>query len=145
VAATRKPAGWKVLSGNPGNRDDAAPATGRPLPQPPADLDAHGRDEWQRIIAAAGPRLGPEDYSTMVRHCRAWEQYLRAIADIKDRGDITYNSRGDGVRNPSYQIITDAQKVMDAGAARFGLSPRDRQNLGVGAPDPDADRDPFAA
>lgn len=144
---TRAPASVTVLRGNPAKAAQT-PSTGRtvaPLPDPPADLSRAARAEWDRVTAACGDALRAEDFAALMTYVTAWDRHEEACASIRDIGLLVTNSRGDYVKNPAVQIVNDAVKVLALYAAKFGLSPRDRLNLGVPEGEGDDGRDPFGA
>ena len=142
----KRPASETELRGNPGKAP--APVERKSVtgaPEMPRDLGRDGEARWREVISELTRRGDIEqvDGAALAVYCRAWQRHEDARRDIADYGLFYNNSRGDRIKHPGVQVINDAIKVMHVYEAKFGLTPRDRQNLGVVAPDPDEGSDPF--
>lgn len=132
----------KLLHGNPGKRPVgrvSKSATGRPTP--PADLSGEAYAEWCRITAYL-ERVGKiehVDYAALTVYCSAWAMFDSARQALDEHGPLVRGRDGGLVKNPAAQIMKDASDVMLKFGARFGFTPKDRQNLGIVSSDDDGD------
>ncbi|MDM4721832.1 phage terminase small subunit P27 family [Micromonospora sp. WMMA1363] len=140
--ADRKNSDLKVLRGNPGNRavsPKGGSVTGRPVP--PADLTGEAFAEWARITAYLERvgRIEAVDYAALVVYCSAWALFDGARRALDDHGPLVVGRDGGLVKNPAAQVMRDASDTMLKFGGRFGFTPRDRQNLGIGVHDDGGD------
>lgn len=134
--ADRRPPNLTVLRGNPGNRPIPAASkslTGKPLP--PADLEGEAFAEWSRIttyLERVG-RIESIDYAALVVYCSAWAAFDAARRALDEHGPLVVGRDGGLVKNPAAQIMKDSADIMLKYGSKFGFSPKDRQNLGIGS------------
>lgn len=141
--ADRKSPDLKVLRGNPGNRAVSAPGSVSGRPVPPADLSGEAFAEWARIttyLERVG-RIESVDYAALVVYCSAWALFDGARRALDEHGPLVVGRDGGLVKNPAAQVMRDASDTMLKFGARFGFTPRDRQNLGIGVDDGGDDLD----
>ncbi|MDM4718470.1 phage terminase small subunit P27 family [Micromonospora sp. WMMA1363] len=126
----------KMLQGNPGNRPVGAKAASKTgCPSPPADLRGEAFAEWSRITAYLERvgRIEAVDYAALVVYCSAWALFDSARRALDEHGPLVVGRDGGLVKNPAAQVMRDASDTMLKFGGRFGFTPRDRQNLGIGA------------
>lgn len=130
----------KLLQGNPGKeptRSPARSATG--TPSPPADLKGEAFAEWARVtsyLAKVG-RIETIDYAALVVYCSSWAMYDTSRKAFDEKGPLVIGRDGGFVKNPAAQLMKDASDTMLKYGAKFGFTPKDRQNLGIGSSDND--------
>jgi P27 family predicted phage terminase small subunit len=133
----RKPTDLKLLQGNPGKAGDlgqvATSKTGRPMP--PADLKGEAFAEWARVVnhLEAIGHIENVDRAALVVYVTAWDTYNKAREILEDHGPIINGKDGQLVKNPAHQVMRDSSDTMLKYAAKFGLTPKDRQNMGLAA------------
>ncbi len=138
MARDRKPPELKLLHGNPSNEKQNTPAkskTGRP--RPPADLKGEAFAEWSRIttyLEKVG-HIESVDHAALVVYCSAWASFNDARLALEEHGPLVMGRDGGYVKNPAAQIMKDAAAIMLSYGQRFGFTPKDRQNLGIGSAD----------
>lgn len=142
----KRPASETELRGNPGKRPpepERKSVTG--APEMPAGLGKDGEALWRLVVAELTRRGTVEqcDGPALEAYCRAWQRHQDAVRDIEDWGPFYSNSRGDRIKHPGFQVIKDCVAIMNTYEAKFGMTPRDRQNLGLAPSDPDEGSDPF--
>lgn len=132
--ANRKPVNLKVLHGNPGNREvtsERKSATG--IPTPPASLKGEAYAEWVRVttfLARVG-HIETVDYAALTVYCTAWAAFEDARGSFEKYGSLLVGRDGGLVKNPAAQIMRDSADLMLKFGARFGFTPKDRQNMGL--------------
>lgn len=140
--ADRKPADVKYLHGNPGNRPVTSGTTSTTgVPRPPADLKGEAFAEWCRITAYLSKvgRIEQVDYAALVVYCSAWSMFDDARRMLDNHGPVIPGRDGGLVKNPAAQVMRDASDTMLKFGGRFGFTPKDRQNMGIAAPEKDED------
>ena len=139
----RKPADLKVLHGNPGK--EKAPvmpgksATGKP--SPPLDLRGEAFAEWCRItsyLESVG-HIEAVDYAALVVYVTAWSMFDMVRKAMEEHGPLVVGRDGALVKNPAAQVMRDSSDTMLKYGAKFGFSPKDRMNLGIGKTDAEED------
>ena len=141
----RKPQADQNLRGNPSqNPEEGAyvPLTG--VPKPPEDITASEREAWDRLVEwlTLTGRLEECDGDAILRYCVMWRTFMSAREAIRRHGAVVGGRDGGLVKNPAFQVLNDCAKQLDVLSVKFGLTPKDRQNLGItGATDT---KDPFA-
>lgn len=130
------PTALKVVRGDrPSRVNLAEPKPGEnPYPEPPADLGPRAHDLWDRLapdLHRAGV-LTWWDADVFAVYCNAVEAHIEATIHIVEEGVLVPGERG-LVKNPAFQIQSHASATILQYAARFGLTPSDRQRLNVGA------------
>lgn len=124
----------KLLQGNPGKQAASSPArssTGRP--NPPADLKGEAFAEWSRVtsyLAKVG-RIETIDYAALVVYCSSWAMFDSSRKAFDEKGPLVMGRDGGYVKNPAAQLMKDASDTMLKYGAKFGFTPKDRQNLGI--------------
>lgn len=136
MAATRKPADWKVLTGNPSKEPEKPkPKSTTGAPKPPGDLKGEAYAEWCRIttyLEKVG-HIEAVDYAALVVYCSAWGMFDSARIAFEEKGPLIVGRDGGLVKNPAAQIMRDASDTMLKFGGRFGFTPKDRQNMGISA------------
>jgi P27 family predicted phage terminase small subunit len=125
-----------------GTRQDGSPVPSAKVsitgtPKPPADLKGEAFAEWCRVTAFL-ERMGlieQVDHSALVVYCVSWALFDEARREVALHGTVIAGRDGGIVKNPAIQIMNDASKTMLSYGARFGITPKDRQNLGLVAPE----------
>ncbi|MEU8086324.1 phage terminase small subunit P27 family [Micromonospora sp. NPDC049101] len=136
VARDRKPPELTILHGNPSNNPTPTKAksqTGRP--RPPGDLKGEAFAEWSRIttyLEKVG-RIEMVDYAALVVYCSSWQAFNDARLALEEHGTVVTGRDGGLVKNPAAQVMKDSSATMLNYGQRFGFTPKDRQNLGIGA------------
>jgi P27 family predicted phage terminase small subunit len=147
-----RPAYLKVLRGNPGKKriprevEPEIPAT---IPQAPAFLSGHAREEWDRVAPSLHRLrlLSDLDLQVLAAYCQSygrWRQAEEALATMAAR-DQTTNALlvkgrdGGPTQNPLVRVSTRAAADMIAAASHFGMTPgaRSRIAAGIGHEPPD--------
>ena len=136
-----KPSHLKLVTGNPGKRaiNTQEPVPERILPQPPPELTAEARGEWDRIAGELN-RLGlltGIDRAALAAYCQAygrWSQAESAIARMAERDRLTgglmiKTSNGNAIQNPLVGIANKAMADMVRYAAEFGMTPSARSRI----------------
>lgn len=137
----------KVLEGNrsqESTRPAAKSITG--IPSPPTDLRGEAFAEWCRVtnyLSKVG-RIELVDYAALVVYCSAWSIFDEARKAMEEHGTLTVGRDGGLVKNPAAQVMRDAADTMLKFGSKFGVTPKDRQNMGIGAeaePEDDVERE----
>ena len=113
--------------------------SGSPVPPsstPPEWLSQDAKAEYRRIVKAVrhSDDLQAIDRAALIGYCEAWAMFKAATADVTARGHLVPgrssadDARGDAgmVKNPSVQIMRDAQTQMRAWAKELGFTPQSR-------------------
>ena len=140
----KKPQADQSLRGNPSQTPEASysPMTG--MPKPPDDITETEREVWDRLVnwlTLAG-RLEECDGDAILRYCVMWRTFMLARGAIREHGAVVRGRDGGLVKNPAFQVLSDCAKQLDVLGMKFGLTPKDRQNLGITGGSDKAD--PFA-
>lgn len=145
-----KPTHLKLIEGNPGGRKlGREPKPRQITPNPPEELDADAREEWDRM-ATALDRLGlltEIDRSAFIAYCQAYGRWanaqrsLKAMA-LKDptgaQAQIIRTTAGNWIQNPLIGIANKAARDLVNFATEFGMTPSARARLAIA----DAGSDP---
>jgi P27 family predicted phage terminase small subunit len=151
AAPTPRRAKLKLLNGVSPGRDSGGrlvkptPNFERGCPEPPADLGAEARLEWERITTGLDGLnlLKPEDYAALLQHCQTWQTYITAIRQVRAEGVTVSNPQtGCPRRNPALSAAETAGAQLLASCREFGLTPSSEQRLAAAPADDDGD--PFA-
>lgn len=157
---TPKPAKLKLIEGrSPGRDSGGRPVSGPPAfrrlpPEAPPWLGEEARAEWDRVV----PELArleltkPIDRAALVAYCEMWEVFVRASAEVRERGLTVENHsvKKDGTEsvwytaNPAVAVQRNAQAALRGWAAEFGLTPSAEQKVGGKDGDGDGEDNPFA-
>lgn len=142
--ADRDPVADKELRGNPGNRPTSTEAKSKTgPPAPPDDLKGEAYAEWCRVttfLEKVG-QIEKVDYAALMVYCSAWGMFDDARREFNELGPLLLGRDGGYVKNPAAQIMNDASKIMLAFGAKFGVTPKDRQNMGIVSTDPNEKND----
>lgn len=142
MARDRKPVELKVLNGNPGKAEISPAVTiTTERPKPPQNLRGEAFAEWCRVtdyLSSVG-RIETIDYAGLVVYCTAWQTFESAREELDRHGPLVTGRDGGLVKNPAAQVMEQAAKIMLAYGAKFGCTPKDRQNLGIRAPEAEGD------
>jgi len=135
------PTHLKLVTGNPGKRrlNQAEPKPEALIPDPPPELSADAREEWEKIsprLLAAGV-LTAIDRATLAAYCQAygrWVQAERALAEMAKRDLITAGlliktTNGNAIQNPLVGTANKAMSDMVRYATEFGMTPSARSRV----------------
>jgi P27 family predicted phage terminase small subunit len=138
-----KPTHLKLVTGNPGKRalNDAEVKPDPLIPDPPPELSADARVEWEVIskrLLAAGI-LTAIDRAALAAYCQAygrWVQAERALAEMAKRDLITTGlliktTNGNAIQNPLVGTANKAMSDMVRYAAEFGMTPSSRSGIRI--------------
>ncbi len=156
---TPAPASLRILQGNGRGRDSGnrqvkePPNFVRLPPDAPASLGPHAAAEWERVVPALSrlSLLKPIDRAGLTCYCELWETFVRATADVHERGLVVENKsvKKDGTEtiwftaNPAVAVQLKAQAAIRAWCAEFGLTPSAESK--VSAPEANSgSNNPFA-
>lgn len=113
-----------------------APAEGRALPQPPPELGADARAEWERAAGELDARgfLTTGNRAAFAAYCQAYERWMMAeralakmaAADSVTSGLLIKTSNGNAIQNPLVGIANTAMSAMVRFAAELGMTPASR-------------------
>jgi P27 family predicted phage terminase small subunit len=133
----------RLLRGNPGkrplNKNEPQPARPPDVPELPAYLTGHARQEWERVAPEVF-RLGlltTVDISAFGAYCWAyatWRTALEAVDRVAEsdpvfKGLIVKARTGTPVENPLYLASRQPASDMLKFAAEFGMTPAARARL----------------
>jgi P27 family predicted phage terminase small subunit len=114
-------------------KDGSIPAPPRYLGQGPA------REEWLRISSEVY-RLGlltAADLNPFAAYCLAYEQWITAIEDCRDKRGrlilVTVTANGNDQPNPALVALRKAAYDMVRYATEFGLTPASRSRIAINA------------
>lgn len=155
-----KPAGLKLVEGRGKGRDSGGrkvvepPPFVRLEPEPPFELSARAREEWDRVVPELS-RLSivkPIDAATLAAYCEAFATFVAATADIQARGLVVENRsvKKDGTEstwftaNPSVGIQKSSSAELRALASEFGLTPASETKVAKPEADDGEGSNPFA-
>ena len=143
------PTRLKVISGNRGKRpiNKAEPRPEARIPEPPEELSAEARQEWERItplLLAAG-MITVIDRAALAAYCQGfgrWRQAERLLA----AGELMIKTpKGGFVMNPLVRIANKAMGDTARFAAEFGMTPSGRRRVKVNDMQADPADDFFAS
>jgi P27 family predicted phage terminase small subunit len=127
-----------LVTGNPGKRsvNKAEPKPAAILPDPPPELSADAREEWQRIaprLLAAG-MLTTIDRAALAAYCQAygaWVMAERVLATVPSDAQrlVIQTKAGNLIHNPLFSIASKARSDMVRFAAEFGMTPSGRSRV----------------
>ena len=136
-----KPTHLKLITGNPGKRrlNEAEPKPEALIPDPPPELSADAREEWDKIsprLLAAG-LLTAIDRAALAAYCQAygrWVQAERALAEMAKRDLVTAGlliktKNGNAIQNPLVGTANKAMSDMVRYATEFGMTPSARSRV----------------
>lgn len=145
-----KPTHLKLIEGNPGGRKIGREPKPRQItPDPPDELDADAREEWDRM-ATSLDRLGlltEIDRSAFAAYCQAYGRWAGAQRSLKKMAEkdvtgaaaqIIKTQGGNWIQNPLIGIANKAARDMVNFATEFGMTPSARARLAIA----DAGSDP---
>lgn len=128
-----KPTALRVLHGDRKDRvNDSEPAP------PTHDIDCpdwasdHARGIWARLAPGLAERgvLTEWDTDAFLVLCEALARYKAATQLVNGSALLVQGGTG-LMKNPALQVQSDAERVFLQFAARFGLTPSDRQAIKV--------------
>jgi P27 family predicted phage terminase small subunit len=143
------PTHLKLLRGNPGhqvlNKSEPEPVIPDDVPEPPAFLSGHARDEWWRVVTELYrlKLVTLVDINPLAAYCQAyarWRYAEEALAKMAERDPVTSglmikNRAGNAIQNPLVMTADHAAAAMVRYASEFGLTPAARSRI----TSPDAD------
>lgn len=145
-----KPSHLKLIEGNPGKRRLGREVQPRNVaPDPPEQLDALAREEWDRMapqLYHLGLLTEP-DRAALGAYCQAYSTWanaqeelnrLAAIPRTLFKGLLVGTPNGAMIQNPLIGIRNKAAADMVLYAAEFGMTPSARARLAIS----DAGADP---
>jgi P27 family predicted phage terminase small subunit len=103
-----------------------------PLPGPlvcPRDLDAVARKEFHRIVGMLkqSKTLSRTDAPAIVLYARTYSQWMKAEAEIKDRGILIESAGGVPKPNPAIVVSNRCKHLMIKLLVQFGFTPNARE------------------
>ncbi|XVU22526.1 phage terminase small subunit P27 family [Actinoplanes sp. CA-054009] len=132
--ADRKNPDLKLLNGNPGKRETHSSTKSQTgIPSPPSNLRGEAFAEWCRVtdfLSKIG-KIEQIDYAALTVYCVSWATYVDAV-EAMEHGILIPGRDGALVKNPAAQVMRDASDTMLKYGSKFGFTPKDRQNLGIG-------------
>jgi len=146
----RKPDHLRTLHGQQPRAGRAKRAGGvdRYDADPPTWLAREGKAEWRRLLkaTAAYPTwLQEVDRGGLACYCALWAELVEAATDVAKRGSLVPGRSsadqargGDGgeailVKNPSVQVMRDAQAALRAWSKELGFTPDARSKVERGS------------
>jgi len=149
-----KPTHLKLVTGTAKRRLGSVESKLTPLlPDPPRELSADAREEWQRVaprLHVAGI-LTALDRAVLAAYCQAfgrWLQAERVLAEMA-RGNAAMSGlliktiSGNAIHNPLLGISNKAMSDMVRYAAELGMTPSGRSRLNYHDPQHDPVEDQF--
>lgn len=141
----RKPSALRVIEGNRGHRPipqgEPKPTIPADMPEAPALLDAHGREEWDRVapeLYALG-LLTVVDQGPLAAYCMAFSRWktaelaIQRDAKVNDKtkhsGLVQITKEGNAIQHVLVGVANTARRDMMRFAAEFGLTPSARAYL----------------
>ncbi len=133
------PAQLRILNGRGKGRDSGGRVVEEPppfvrfAPDPPDSLGPHARAEWERVVPELQRLnlLKPIDRAGLTSYCEMWETFVRATAEVHEKGLVVENRtiKKDGTEsiwytsNPAVSIQRNSQAAIRAWCSEFGLTP----------------------
>lgn len=128
-----KPPELKIMAGERSDRGNPnAPPRLDGLPEPPAYLDAHGLDAWNRLLPVLDGMgtIGYQDGAALGLLCGAFSRYVRATAKLNASDtDLTVPTRYGLKASPYEAIATRAEATILRILAEFGMTPSARNRV----------------
>ena len=119
--------------------------------EPPTTLDAEGKREWKRILAAYQDVnvVTPLDRNSLTLLCQSWSNYTAAMKRLKDPDAWVVrltNKAGQEYEAPSMwlDIMRKEREYYRKACAAFGMTPGDRARLNLEQSDDGKEKNPFA-
>jgi len=130
-----KPTALKLVQGNPGKKplNDAEPVLAVKIPEPPKQLSAAARVEWDRIapILLDCGLLTDADRDNLGAYCEAVVRFWEAQEHLRQTGYLIRAPSGYPIQNPWYAVMQEAGNTMKSLGQEFGLSPSSRSRIRV--------------
>lgn len=128
-----EPTALKILKGNPGKRplNTEEAVVEAAIPDPPAELSAAARLEWDRIsveLFNAG-LMTAIDLAGLAAYCSVYARWLEAEGNIQTDGMIIPSPNGYPIVNPYLSIANKALQQLRGYLSEFGLSPSSRSRI----------------
>jgi len=143
---TAKPAGLRLLEGNPGKRPIREGPKPRPLrPTCPSWLSPQAKAEWRRL-APELERLGlltHLDRAAFAAYCQSFAQWRECQAVLEEQGSMYITANGRLKERPEVEMAKTLAQLTRAFAVEFGLTPSSRARLSLPGRQDDED-DEFA-
>ena len=139
----KKPTRLKEAQGNPGRRPlskDEVDFGNEEIPVP-GFLDEVGRQKYEEVVRfCKGVKglLHSPDYSQLLLYAEAYQDFVGAMDDIKEKGATLTSEKGNPYQNPSCGRKNKAVERMLKLSAKFGFTPVDRIGLEFGSGDDDS-------
>ena len=128
-----KPTHLKALAGTyrPDRANPAEPQPPVGLPEPPAELDAVGRQMWEfvgRELHACG-MMTTVDGPQLHLLCMAWSRYCMASKKITPETMLLKSPKGYPIQNPYLSIMNKAFEQVQKTLTELGMSPSSRSRV----------------
>lgn len=105
------------------------------LPAPPDELGAEAGQLWTRFLQSrvAGAVDFDSDLPALYRWVRAWDRYfeLERVMRHETFEHVVSGSKEQPILNPLYKALEMAEQSIERAEAKFGMTPRDRAQLGL--------------
>ena len=133
-----KPTALRILHGDHPervNRREPKPAEAKIEPTQP--LAPYAQQAWDRTAPdlIAKRVLTPWDAHLFTAWCVSAGTFREASEHLQEHGLTAVGAAGGEVKSPYWQIARDSIDMMVKIGGRFGLTPSDRAQLGVGGAD----------
>jgi len=114
---------WRGKKRGPGLQGD------QKRPARPIWLTGEGRKEWERVAPKLFENglLTELDRVPLALYCQAYADYLEARALA--RSPLIKTTNGNVIQNPAVGVMNHAWKRCITAAARFGMTPADRNSV----------------
>lgn len=121
----------QTLKGNPGKRKKrAASICPAGTVYIPSYLDGDAAECFRMIVSAMPPETyASTDSGGIAIYAVAWADHRRATEALKTEAPLIPGSKGGLVKNPWFNIRSDAARLMMAMGDRLGLDPKARAGL----------------
>jgi len=140
-----KPTQLKRLAGNPGRRplntdEPEHPALSSDVPRE-LTHDEDARLEWLRLepLLKRSRQVTEADRAALMACCLEWSRYLRATAEVRNKGPLIASPNGYPIINPWLSIATKALAGCNKLWPELGLTPSSRARVKSDGPPPAGD------
>ena len=112
------------------------------IPKAPAHFDQKHREKWAQVCKKVYELgiLAEQDTDAIEQYVCNWLMWEAAAAEVLKRG-ITFTDGDRIIKNPAFNVMQEAGKVVNQIGALFGFSPRARMGIKTQETKPE---DPFA-
>ena len=130
----KQPTNLRVLHGEtrPSRVNTSEPVPRNRAPEPPDDMSAMERAEWDRILPElqAMDLAYAADRDVIRAYCSAVVRHAEAMHLVNTTGPLMRGRNGDVVKNPAVAMARDAGSALLQFARELGLTPAARVNFG---------------